>query len=256
MKIPESWIPSIGLGAVVLLVISMSVILHLQQTFFRQDAHGRDVELKLPHDVSRPGLAMELAANTQEVLAVLDAGSRTPAEKTENRNAMRWIQYWDFPFIAGYMALYLVIARRAGLLGFAPLIPIAWLAGLTAVAAGAADIMENIAILLAVNANGMGALTIRHFGWWKWMLVFVTMFLESSVFFAWSSLPTTGRILSLLVGGGFIGVALLGIQSLLLNCDAFLERDTVWLFVVFLPLLIFSVWRFAHSLRHAPAPHH
>jgi hypothetical protein len=249
IKIEERWIPSIGLGAVVVLLISGTLISMWQQTFFRTDAQGQPVPLNLPNGMSRPGLAMELAATSDDVRGVLCAGARTDEERAQNRRAMQWMQYWDFPFIAAYVTLFLVIARRARLLGFVPLWFLARVALVTALAAGAADVLEDIAILLAVPANGMGALMIGPIGWWKWMLVFVTVFLESSVFLAWSQLPMTGRILALMIGAGSIAVPLLGIQSLLLRCDSFLERSAVWLFGMFFLLALFSIWRFGHWVQ-------
>ena len=119
--------------------------------------------------------------------------------------------------------------------------------GATAILAGILDVLEDIAILLAAS-DGAGW-AIRPFGKWKWALVFATALLEAPVFLAWSSLPMTGRILSLLIGGGFLGVAILGLQSVLLDCDALLETDSAGLAAVFLLLAIFSVWRFVHLAR-------
>jgi len=260
MKIQDKWIPSVALGAVVLLVVSAVAISKEGQTFERTLANQQPVPMKLPNGLTKPGLAMEMADSRDEQM-VLDAGvdkTAAPAEiaaqQTANRHAMAWMQYWDFPFIVGYVTLFAVIARRARILGFAPLKLIAFAAGFTAIAAGLLDILEDIFILVAVKAKGIGVPSIRPYGWSKWSMVFVTMLLESSVFFAWSSLATTGRILSLLVGGGFFCVSLLGLQSMLLQCDSSLETDAEWLVVVFSVLAIFTAWRFVHSLRMPKAP--
>jgi len=261
MKIPDYWIPSSAMVAVVLLVVSAIAIRTEEKTFARKSSNGRTVPLNLPNGLSRPGLAMELA-DSKSVEAVLSAGvdlTADPAivksQKEANLRAMAWMQYWDFPFIAGYVALFVIIARRASLLGFRPLNLIAFVAGFTAIAAGVLDILEDCVILAAMRTHD-GALQIRPFGWSKWAMVFVTMLLESSVFFAWTNLPTSGRILSLLAGVGFFSVSLLGVQSTLLQCDASLELDSGWLTGVLTVLALFTAWRFVRNLLPSgePAP--
>lgn len=174
-------------------------------------------------------------------------------QKLENRRAMAGMQWWDFPFIAGYVVLFWVISQRGRLLGFAPLKIVALTAGVTAIAAGCLDVLEDFAILNAISTDCTGAWQIWRFGWSKWFMVFITMLLESSVFFSWTNLPTPQRVLSLLVGGGFFGVSLLGIQSMLLQCDASLELDAAWLSAVFVILAVFTAWRFLQTLVQRPA---
>jgi hypothetical protein len=254
-QLKEEWVPGLALAAVVVLAVCAVAIGIEENTFFRTDASGQAIALALPGDVTRPGLAMELAATGQDAQRILDAGTvpgpAGDAARVQNRQAMRWMQYWDFPFIAAYVMLYWIIARRAGILPFKPLLVVAYLAKFTAILAGVMDVLEDIAILQAVHGGQLGSFSIRDFGIWKWKLVFATAFLESSVFLAWSELPLVGRILSLLVGVAFIGVPVLGIQSALLNCDSFLELDATWLSGGFLILAVFSVWRFVTRRRAA-----
>jgi len=242
-------IAGIALAAVVVLVACGAAIMHEQCTFFRPP--GKPAQLTLPNGVTRPGLAMELASSSNDAETVLNAGASSQDERDQNRKAMRWMQYWDFPFIAAYVTLFFLIARRGRLLGFRPLMWLARAATLTAVLAGVADVLEDFAILAATHGSQIGTFPIRAFGSWKWRFVFITAFLESPVFFAWSDLPLGGRILSLLIGAAFFGIPLLGIQSSLLNCDSGLERDVAWLFGAFSLLAIFSVWRFVYTLLTA-----
>lgn len=57
----EARLPFIAAGAVALLAISSIFITQLSKTFERKDAHGKAIPLNLPNDVTRPGLAMEMA---------------------------------------------------------------------------------------------------------------------------------------------------------------------------------------------------
>jgi hypothetical protein len=254
-----AWIPSIAMAASAVMLCSGLAIYTQEKTFQRVDSGNNPVPLNLPGGLSLPGLAIEL--DDGNVPKVLDAAVDTTAandvqatQKARNRRALRLMQYWDFPFIAGYVTLFVVIARRARLLGYTPLKLIAYTAALTAIAAGCLDIVEDAAILHAVGAGSVGRFPIQVYGWWKWKMVFITMLLESSVFFAWTSLPTMGRILALLTGAGFFVVSLLGIQSTLLRCDASLELDSEWVFVVFVVLAVFTAWRLAHTFRKGEAP--
>jgi hypothetical protein len=260
MTFREAWLPYIAAGAVALLLVSSVAIQQLGHAFERKDAQGRAVPLKLPNEVTRPGLAMELASNNAAAKEVLDAGvdmSAAPTiiaqQKLENRRAMAAMQWWDFPFILGYVVLFWVIAQRGRLLGFVPLKVVALAAGVTAIVAGCLDVLEDLAILNAISTDCTGRWQIGPFGWAKWLMVFVTMLLESSVFFSWTSLPTPQRVLTLLMGVGFFGVSLLGIQSRLLQCDASLELDAVWMSAVFVILAIFTAWRFLQAIAHRHA---
>jgi hypothetical protein len=251
----ESRLPFIAAGAVALMAVSAIAITQLSHTFERKDVSGKAIPLKLPNEVTNPGLAMEMARDNAAAQEVLDAGVDTSAmpvvvarQKLDNRRAMAAMQWWDFPLIVGYVVLFGVIAQRGRLLGFTPLKLVALAAGVTAIAAGCLDVMEDIAILKAISGGVSGAWPIWRFGWSKWLLVFLTMLLESSVFFSWTSLPTPQRVLTLLVGAGFFGVSLLGIQSMLLQCDDSLQLDAGWMFAVFVLLAIFTAWRFVQSL--------
>ena len=100
--------PLIASVSVVVLAISAIAISHEEATFVR-----REMPWTLPNGLTKPGLAMELAATPEEGRAILDTGAYDDNERAANRRAVRWMQYWDFPFILAYVALFLVIARRA-----------------------------------------------------------------------------------------------------------------------------------------------
>src|SRR5579859_3925719 len=93
-----------------------------------------------PRGIASPVIAMEVVRNVEEVDAILGEAP------SPDREAMRIKQYVDFGFIAAYVGLFL--AAR-GLVGGAA----GWAVAICGVAAGAADVVENIGILRVVNVD-------------------------------------------------------------------------------------------------------
>ena len=127
--------------------------------------------------IADPVVALQVAQNVREVDGILgDAPSA-------DREAMRLKQYLDFPFIACYVALYLVLA----MLFFPGARLIAATAAASGMAAGVFDVRENLAILRIVdvplNRTTQAMVdAIRSAGLTKWTLAFFTTALFAALF--------------------------------------------------------------------------
>lgn len=113
-------------------------------------------------NVRHPILALELARNWAELVIVL-------AVEPGDRALFATNTYWDFAFIVSYTALFVLVAFRA-MPGYWR-----WIAAGLAIAAGCADVMENLAILRVLPLergfeNAM-ALEIRQWSLTKWSLL-------------------------------------------------------------------------------------
>jgi hypothetical protein len=113
-------------------------------------------------NVRHPILALELARNWAELVIVLAVEPRDRALFFTNT-------YCDFAFIAAYTALFALVALRA-MTGYWR-----WIAAGLAIAAGVADVRENLAMLQVLPLergfeNAM-ALEIRQWSLTKWSLL-------------------------------------------------------------------------------------
>jgi hypothetical protein len=159
--------------------------------------------------ISDPVLALQMAHDVSDVDAIL-GDSPSP-----DREVMRLKQYEDFAFIAGYAALYLMLAlllaRR-----YPRLRLIAILAAIAGLGAAVLDVTENFAILHIVNVP-LAATTqamvdaIRHAAIPKWGLGFLALGLLSTY------LLLDRRRTAKIVGGIDALAAVIGLMALIQN---------------------------------------
>jgi hypothetical protein len=149
--------------------------------------------IDLPFDTGSTILAAEFARTPEEVNAVIGSDRRY-AKPLETQ------QYLDFPFIAGYVALFIILALALKKYDIPGARWVAWISIAGAVAAGGCDIAENIAILKALNTTAAISQA-RLFSLPKWGLVFLVMIFESAVFFFWPRLGLWWRLAAIITGG-------------------------------------------------------
>jgi hypothetical protein len=149
--------------------------------------------IDLPFDTGSTILAAEFAQTPEEVNAVIGTDRRY-AKPLEIQ------QYLDFPFIAGYVALFIVLALILKKYDVPGARWMAWISIAGAVAAGGCDIAENFAILKAINTTAAVSQA-RLFSLPKWGLVFLVMIMESAVFIFWPRLRLWWRLAAIITGG-------------------------------------------------------
>ncbi len=156
--------------------------------------------------VTNPILAMEVVRNVSEVDLVLGEAP------SPDREVMRIKQYADFGFIAGYAALYVLMAMLLLPQGRA----VAILAAVLGIIAALCDVIENIGILRMVDvdlAHTTQAMidAVRYPSLVKWMLASLALGLLGML--AWR----TGGIGLRMIGGLYVLASLLGLYGLYRN---------------------------------------
>lgn len=151
------------------------------------------------------GLRVELAKQGafDGLVGKDDVGAR-------NRRLLKWSQYWDFPFIAAYLALFWVLGTVESAAGFPGARSLGWLVRGAIVLAAGFDLLEDLAILRALSGRFGGA--IRTFGLPKWSFFFVAAALLSLLFLLRSGNRLIGLATGcLLLAGGLVGLAALAV---------------------------------------------
>jgi len=156
-----------------------------------------------PRGVASSLVALEVARNVDEVDSILGEAP------SPDRETMRIKQYIDFGFIGCWVGLY--VALGVFFQG-----PVAMAAAVCGVAAGAAEVMQNIAILRIVDTRLRDTSqemvdAIRYPGLAKWALAWVAAGLIGYVF-----LRSQGWV-ARVIGGANVVAAVVGIYGLFDN---------------------------------------
>jgi hypothetical protein len=148
--------------------------------------------IDLPFDTPSTILAAEFIESPEELNAVLGSDRRW-AEPLKTQ------QYVDYPFIACYVALFVLLGLTLTTYDVPAARWLGWLAIAAAVVAGVCDVMENLTILKAMSST-YAPVQVRQYSLPKWGLVFFAMFIESGVFFFWPKLGLWWRAAAIVTG--------------------------------------------------------
>lgn len=213
----------------ILLAIALLIVLAIVGFIIGKQIPPR---VDLPFDTGSTVLAVQFAHLPEEVNNVFGAAHRYAPE-------IRRAQYLDFVFIAGYVALFVLTGltlRRYDIP--APRLA-AWLAVGCAVAGGAFDVAENIAILkLAANPNVITS-DVRFLSLPKWGLISLVLIVESAVFFFWPRLAMWWRLAAVVVGAMFLGAGGASLLFTLLVSVRDLATAADWISYALLAMLLF-----------------
>ena len=199
--------------------------------------------IDLPFETTSTMMAAEFASTPDEIIAVLGADRRY-AKPLETQ------QYLDFPFIACYVALFILIALPLRNYDVPGARWLAYAAIVSTILAGLSDIGENISILKTAGTPAMNTSIVRWFSIPKWSLVFLVLVIESVVFLFWPRLTLWWRISACVVGGLllFIGASGLLFAALMsLNDIAWTAEWMSWAIVA---LILFLAARLVVSAKH------
>ncbi len=163
-------------------------------TVMRMRAPAR---IDLPYDLQSAALAAEFASTPEDLVAVFGSDHRYAKEIEQE-------QYIDFPFIACYVALFVILGWAFRHYDIPAAKAVSWTVIVLAVAAGVFDVAENISILRVAGSMGATVSPVRNFSLPKWGLVFAVMLLESGVFFFWPKLKLWWRLAAAAVGCLFL----------------------------------------------------
>lgn len=142
--------------------------------------------IDLPFDTGSTIMAAEFAQTPEEFSAVIGSDRRYAG-------ALKTQQYLDFPFIAGYVALFVLLGLTLKTYDVPGARWLAWAAIVAAVVAGICDILENITILQALSSSAV-MLQTRRYSIPKWGFAFLAVFIEAGVFFFWPRLGLWWRL--------------------------------------------------------------
>jgi hypothetical protein len=213
----------------ILLAIALLIVLAVLGVIMQRQIPPR---LDLPFDTTSSILAVEFVQLPEEVNAVLGGEHRYAPE-------IRRAQYLDFVFIPCYVALFAITGLALRRYDIPAPNAAAWSAVICAVAAGALDIAENIEILkLAASPNAVGS-HVRWFSLPKWGLVFLTMLIDSTVFFFWPKLDMWWRFAAVVVGGLFLFAGGAGLLFTLLVSIKDIASATEYMTFAFVAMLLF-----------------
>jgi len=195
---------------------------------------------KLPNQL-KPTLAAELARSREDVDRIV--GSSESPEGRANRSVLRLQQYLDLPFIVGYVLLFFALGSFESTLAFAGASVLGLASRGSAVVAAVADLLEDRAILQAVNGREG---SVRRFGLPKWLFIFLALIGQSVLFFFFPAPNHFQQGLALLIGIVFLIGGLGGVVSILLRRDAWIMQATK---VFGLGLLLLLVLLCLHQFR-------
>ncbi len=199
--------------------------------------------IDLPFETQSTILAAEFASTPEEIIAVLGSDRRysKPIETQV---------YLDFPFIACYVALFVLIAISLKTYDVPGARWLAYISIVAAVAAGLCDIGENLSILKTAGVPATNTSIVRWFSIPKWSLVFLVVTIESVVFFFWPRLNLWWRLAACVVGIFllFVGASGLLFSSLLALSD--IAWSAEWMGWGISLMLLFLAARVASSARH------
>jgi hypothetical protein len=157
---------------------------------------------------TRPGLGLEVELAKQGAFDVLVGTNEASAP---DRRLLTWSQYWDFPFIAAYLALFWVLGTVESAAGFPGARAFGWLVRGAIVLAAGFDVLEDAAILRALAGRFDGA--IRTFGLPKWSFFFVAATLLALLFL----LRPGNHFIGLMTGGLLMAGGILGLAALVVG---------------------------------------
>ena len=169
--------------------------------------------IDLPFETTSTVLAAEFASLPDEIAAVLGTG-RTYADP------LKMAQYLDFPFIASYVALFVILGLALRNYDVPAARGVAWTSVICAVAAGIFDVAENVTILRTIANPVALSSHVRWFSMPKWGLAFFVMLVESIVFLFWPKLTLWWRLAAVLLGLFFLFVGGAGMLFTLLGSVA------------------------------------
>jgi hypothetical protein len=179
-------------------------------------------KVKIPSGHALPGglkptLAAELARSRAEIDQIV--GPAGSPEGESNRSILRWQQYLDLPFIAGYVLLFLVLGQLESTLSFAGAMVLSLAARGMAAAAGLADVLEDLAILRALGGK---EISVRRFGIPKWLFFFLALLGESALFFFFPASSPVQHGFAVLIGILFLLAGLGGLAAIGLRRDSWI----------------------------------
>lgn len=186
-------------------------------------------DLGFHHGGTNPMVALQLAGSREIVEQMMP--EKLDAGRADRANALRLVQ-WDFPFLVGYVSLFVLLAMRVrhGRRR--------WLLIGLAVFTGLCDVLENLQLLAAIrsttaNADGFHPSLLVAAATLKWTVLFVLITLTGYSELTQSTyrkLPAFWRCVSalLMLTGGVTGLLWCGgLNSVLLlqNGLAFLAAS-------------------------------
>lgn len=188
--------------------------------------------IDLPFETTSTMLAAEFASTPDEIIAVIGSDRRYSKPLATQ-------QYLDFAFIAGYVALFILIALALRTYDVPGARWLAYIAIVCAVAAGACDIGENLSILKTAGTPAMNTSAVRWFSIPKWSLVFLVMAIESIVFLFWPRLKLWWRMAACVVGGLLLFVGASGLLFAALMSFSDIAWTSEWMSWAMLAMLLF-----------------
>jgi hypothetical protein len=213
----------------ILLTIILLIILAALGEAMRRQIPPR---LELPFNTQSTVLAAEFMKGPEEVNAVFGAEHRYA-------DALKRVQYLDFVFIPCYVAVFALLGLALRNYDLPAAAWVAWTTVALAIAAGALDVAENLAILTtAANPSAIGS-NVRWFSVPKWIIVFALMLIQSSVLFFWPGLRLAWRIAAIAVGAVFLFAGASGVLFASLVSVRDIEFSARWMAYAFTGLLIF-----------------
>ncbi len=216
-----------------IIITVLSLLLGLLAFVMRQQSPAR---IDLPYDINSGGLAAEFATTPIEINEVMGSDRRYTASISQQ-------QYLDFPFIACYVALFVVLGLALRTYDVPGASVLAWIAIVCAIAGGLCDIAENVTILKTMATPSALSSNVRWFSVPKWALAFLVMFIESAVFFFWPRLKLWWRIAAVIVGGLFLFAGASGLLFSLLVSIPDIAWSAAWMSYALFALLLFAAAR-------------
>jgi hypothetical protein len=190
---------------------------------------------QLPNGL-KPGLSAELAKSRADIERIV--GPSETKEGQKNRSLLRWLEILDLPFIATYAALFFLLGQLESTLAFPGASALGVATRGTALAAGAADVLEDFAILQALRGRKG---SVRRFGLPKWFFYYLTLAGLSLLFFFFPASGTVELCLALLTGALFLLAGLGGVAAVLLRKDRWIPKATQGSILALLFLLVLLI---------------
>jgi hypothetical protein len=190
--------------------------------------------IDLPFETTSTNLAAEFASSPEDINSVVGSDRKYA-------RPLQLQQYLDFPFIACYVALFIVIGLGLRHYDVPGARWLAWIAMACAVLAGLFDIGENIAILKTATTPATYKSAVRWFSVPKWSLVFLVMIIESTVFLFWPRLKLWWRLAAAVVGGLFLFVGASGLLFSALVSISDITWSAEWIPWALTALILFFI---------------
>jgi hypothetical protein len=198
--------------------------------------------IDLPFGTTSTIVAAEFASTPDDIIAVIGSDRRYSKPLATQ-------QYLDFPFIACYVALFIILALALRNYDVPGARGLAYTAIACAILAGACDVGENISILKTAGTPAMNTAVVRWFSIPKWSLVFLVMTIESLVFFFWPRLKLWWRLAACIVGGLMLFVGAGGLLFAALMSLSDITWIAEWITWAMGAMLLFLAARVVASSR-------